>query len=635
MISNSRILLAITCALLVPQTSGSETIEWPTFGGAPGGGHFTPATQITPSNVRKLKQAWEHRSGDFHESSGDTWDQGSAFAVTPIMVGRLLYYCTSYNRVFALKPHTGEVAWVFDPQVDMSKQGQSVCRGVSSWIDTEAVDSFCSHRILLGTLDGRLVALDAKSGKRCPSFGEGGEINLRTGLNDHEAWEYQITSAPAVIGDLVISGAMVADSYRDNAPAGVVRAYNIRTGEFAWGWNPTHPEHSAVADDGTYTPGTTNVWSTISVDPARNLVIVPTGNSSPDYYGGDRGGHLDYYSSSVVALDASNGNVVWNYQTVRHDIWDYDVPAQPTLVDLTIAGRQRPAAVQVTKMGLTFVLDRETGQPLHPVEERAVPQEGAVPGEYLSPTQPFPLKPPPLHQLGISPDDAWGFMFFDRIQCQRKLEQLLTGPIYTPPSLKGTATHPSPLGGNNWGAPAIDLERKIMIANTHHMAMEIKLVEQQDCHDQEVYPQKGSPYCARLSPITSSLGAPCSPPPWATLSAIDLESGDILWKRPFGTLEEFVPWPFHTLFESGWQFGGPMVTKSGVTFIGASMDGGFRAFDTLTGEVLWETSLPTSANTVPMSYMFDGKQYVVIAAGGHFTSPRQAGDYVRAYSLPE
>lgn len=637
-----RIVSFLFITSLVVCGHANDSVEWPAYGGAPGGAHYTESNEITRENVKQLKQAWQHRSGDFRDGSNALFDESidddagspTAFAVTPIMVRDTLYYCTSFNRVFALEPDTGEPKWVFDPEVDMSNEGLTNCRAVSSWIDPSAPDEFCGHRILLGTLDGRLIAIDGSTGKRCPSFGGNGEVNLSLGLTKHQAFEYQITSAPAVIGDLVISGAMVIDSFRPDVPAGVVRAYNIRTGEFVWGWNPTHPDRPQADEVGTYTPGTTNVWSTISVDEERGLVIVPTGNSSPDYYGGDRDGHLDYYSSSVVALDANNGEVVWHYQTVHHDIWDYDVPAQPTFVDLTINGVTRPAVVQVTKMGMTFVLDRETGKPLHPIEERPVPQDGAVPGEYLSPTQPFPVKPDPLHQLGITPDDAWGLTFIDRNQCKRKLKRMATGPIYTPPSLKGTAYYPSPIGGNNWGAPAIDLDRKIMIANTHHMAMEVKLIPQQDCEDGMAFPQQGSRYCVHMAPITSSLGAPCSPPPWATLAAVDLETGDIMWQIPFGTLKGMVPWPFHNIAQSGWQFGGPMVTETGLIFIGATMDGAFRAFDTLTGDKLWETSLPTSANTVPMSYTYKGKQYVVIAAGGHFTSPLPRGDYLTAFALP-
>mgnify|MGYP003949776335 CR=1 FL=1 len=638
-----RTAMTLSLILITALANSADDIEWPAFGGALGGGHYSEATQINKENVDQLIEAWQHRSGDFRGGNADLFDDVSeesrttgptAFAVTPIMVRGSVYYCTPFNRVFALHPATGAVKWVFDPKVDTTEESLTNCRGVSSWIDEENPESRCGHRIMLGTLDGRLIAIDGATGKRCTEFGSNGEVSLSEGLNDHDAFEYNITSAPAIIGNLVISGAQVTDSYRPDVPAGVVRAYNIRTGAFVWGWNPTHPERPQADEVGIYTPGTTNVWSTISVDEERGLVIVPTGNSSPDYYGGDRDGHLDYYSSSVVAIDAATGEVDWHYQTVHHDIWDYDIPAQPTFVDLTIDGKTRPSVVQVTKMGMTFVLDRETGQPLHPVEERPVPQDGAVPGEYLSPTQPFPLKPEPLHKLGISPDDAWGLTFIDRNECKRKLKSIQTGPIYTPPSLKGTAYYPSPLGGNNWGAPAVDLKRKIMVANTHHMAMVVQLTPQQDCPAGLPFPQLGSRYCVIMAPITSSLGIPCSGPPWATLSAVDLEQGNIIWQIPFGSLEGMVPWPFHKMVNSGWQSGGPIITQSGLIFIGATMDGYFRAFDIDTGDELWQHRLPTSANTVPMTYVYQGNQYVVIAAGGHFTSPMPAGDYVTAFKLP-
>jgi len=619
------------------------SIEWPAYGGAPGGGHYSSAGQISPDNVDTLAQAWSHRSGDFvaglqslteDVTSDDLLTRPTNFMVTPIMVADTVFYCTPFNRVFALDPATGKQKWVFDPQVDMSKEGISNCRGVSSWIDPQNPTAHCGHRILLGTLDARLIALDATNGERCEDFGERGEVSLVTGLSEHSDMEYSITSAPAIIDDMVITGAFVLDSNRPDVPSGVVRAYNIRSGEFLWGWNPVHPDRPQRDDAGHYIPGSTNVWSTISVDAARGLVIVPTGNSSPDYYGGDRDGHQDFYSSSVVALNSEDGSVAWHYQTVHHDIWDYDVPAQPTLVDLTIDGIERPAVVQATKMGMTFVLDRETGLPLHPVEERPVPQNGAVPGEYLSPTQPFPLKPAPLHQLGLSPDDAWGLTFWDKGQCRKKLQGMLTGPIYTPPSLLGTPLYPSNLGGNNWGAPAVDLKRKIMIANTKHLPIEVRLAPQKDCPAGLPFPQHGSDYCVIMKPIMSPLGVPCTAPPWATLAAIDLESGEILWQQPFGTLKGMAPWPFYHFIEGGMEMGGPMVTASGLTFIAAASDAYFRAFNTETGEELWRASLPTTGNAVPMTYRYRGQQYILIAAGGHFTSPEPAGDHLIAFALP-
>jgi quinoprotein glucose dehydrogenase len=629
-------------ALTGISTQAQDSIEWPSYGGARGGGHFTTSDQITKENVSQLTRAWTHRSGDYRAGSQSFTEDTTLesmrtgptnFMVTPIMVADTLFYCTPYNRVFALDPASGTEKWVFDPQVDMSKEGITNCRAVSSWQDQNAGPGMCNHRIILGTLDARLIALDANTGKRCNSFGGDGEVSLNEGLTEHQGSEYSITSAPAIIGDTVITGAFVQDSSRPDVPSGVVRAYNIRTGEFLWGWNPVHPDRPQVDDEGNFVAGSTNVWSTISVDEELGLVIVPTGNSSPDYYGGDRDGHLDYYSSSVVALNATDGSVVWHYQTVHHDIWDYDVPAQPTLVDLTINGQTRPAVVQVTKMGMTFVLDRETGKPLHPIEERPVPQTGQVPGEYLSPTQPFPLKPEPLHQLGVTPDDAWGFTFWDEGACRDKLEEMTTGPIYTPPSLKGTAFYPSNLGGNNWGAPAVDPNRKIMVANTKHFPIEVKLVKQADCPEGTQFPQIGSDYCVIMAPIVSPLGVPCTKPPWATLAAVDLESGDILWQIPLGTLEGLAPWPIYHFIDGGIEMGGPMVTASGLIFIAATSDSYLRAFDINNGEVLWQDKLPTTGNSVPMSYTYQGKQYVVVAAGGHFTSPQPAGDHLVAYRL--
>lgn len=617
-------------------------LGWGAYGAAPGGGKYSPATEINPTNVNRLRIAWQHRSGDFRigeppqlteSSDEDSAQTPTTFMTTPIVVADTLYYCTPFNRLFALDTQTGSEKWVFDPEVDMSEEGVTNCRGVSSWQNPTPTGAACDHRIIMGTLDSRIVAVDGATGKRCPGFAAGGDIDLTQGLGEHKGFEYSITSPPAIIGQTLVTGAFVADSRRNDIPSGVVRAYDVVSGKFLWGWNPVPPGSSAVNEDGTYVSGTTNVWSIISVDPELGLVYVPTGNSSPDYYGGDRGGDLDHYSSSVVALDAATGAVVWHYQFVHHDIWDYDTPAQPTLADLTIDGKQRKALVQVTKMGMTFVLDRETGVPLFPVEERPVPQEGAVPGEYLSPTQPFPVKPEPLHVLNFGPEDAWGFTFWDEGRCRKKLEAMRTGPIYTPPSLEGTVYYPSPLGGNNWGAPALDPERQILVANTKHLAFSVRLIPRAECPE-DAWQQVGSPYCVKLEPIMSPLGAPCSPPPWSTLAAIDLSTGDLLWQVPFGTLAEMAPWPISRM-RGGIEMGGPMVTGSGLVFIGASSDRHFRAFDINTGEELWKDKLPTTANAVPMSYTSGGRQFVVVAAGGHWSSDAPAADYVIAYALDE
>ena len=645
-----RSVLVSACLLLLSSAiyaaeNAAETNEmdvgWPHYGGSPGGGRFSPADQINAGNLDRLKPVWEHRSGDFRTGTVELqidFEAGMAarpttFMATPIVVDDTIFYCTPYNRIFALDPQTGAEKWVFDPGVDMEQEGLTNCRAVSSWQNPTSRDQPCDHRIIMGTLDGRIVAVDGKTGNRCEDFARGGDVDLTEGLSAHRDVEYSVTSPPAIIGNTLVTGAMVADSQRDDIPSGVVRAYDVISGEFLWGWNSVPPGSPQRDADGNYVAGTTNVWSVISVDEELGLVYVPTGNSSPDYYGGDRDGDLDHYSSSVVALDARSGEVVWHYQTVHHDIWDYDVPAQPVLVDLTIDGKLEKALVQVTKMGMTFVLDRQTGEPLFPIEERPVPQTGAVAGEYLAPTQPFPLKPDPLHALGATPDDAWGVTFWDEGVCRKKLEALQTGPIYTPPSLIGTIAYPSPLGGNNWGAPAVDPERQIMVANTKHIPFSIQLVERADCPS-GAWQQVGSPYCVVLAPIVSPFGAPCTAPPWSTLAAIDLKTGDKLWQVPFSSLEEMMPWPLSKLMW-GSEMGGAMVTRSGLVFIGAASDRYLRAFDIETGEELWKDKLPTTANAVPMSYTSGGRQFVLVAAGGHWTSDAPASDHLIAYSLED
>ncbi len=607
---------------------------WTAYGGTPGGSHFSPATQITPDNVSRLELAWEHRSGDIRQPRGGDGDElpitASGFQATPIVIDDTLYYCSPFNQVFALDAETGQEKWRFDPKVDKFAHILPNCRGVSSWRSGQT--GTCEHRIFVGTLDARLIALDATTGKPCSDFGEAGEVDVTHRISKHLPIEYSITSPPAILNDVAITGSLVLDNTRTDAPSGVVRAYDVRTGALRWAWNPIPPGSEPLNEDGTFRSGTTNVWSIIAVDEARNLVFVPTGNTNPDYFGGHRDG-LDHYSSSVVALDGRTGEVVWHFQMVHHDLWDYDTPAQPTLMDLRVNGETIPVVVQVTKMGLTFVLHRETGQPVFPVEERPVPQ-GPVPGEYLSPTQPFPSHVPPLLSP-ITSDDAWGLTFLDRGACRDRMDALRNDGFYTPPSLGGSINYPSNGGGNNWGSPAIHPGEQVMLVVTWRVPSSSKLIPRKDC-DGVLQSQLGTPYCVETNLVSSPLGIPCTEPPWATLDAIDLAAGKIRWSVPLGTTRNLAPFPFWWI-KGVPGVGGPTVTSTGLVFIGASLDHVFRAHDLESGQELWRADLPTSANSVPMTYQTraEGRQFVVVAVGGHWGAPNPVGDHLMAFALPD
>jgi quinoprotein glucose dehydrogenase len=629
-------ILAIALLSLAASGARSEAFAgWPAYGATPGGTHFSRASQITPENVHRLEQVWQHRSGDIRESefSEERQVTQSSLQVTPILVGERLYYCSPFNKVFALDARSGEELWRFDPEVDRdSEQILPNCRGVSSWQSGE--EGSCEHRIIVGTLDARLIALDADTGKPCEDFGDGGEVDTSKGLSEHLPREHGITSPPAILGDRVITGSMVLDNQRTDAPGGIVHAYDVRNGELLWAWNAMPPGGPERNPDGTWHYATSNVWSIISVDPERDLVFLPTGNTQPDYFGGHRG-DLDYYSSSVVALKGSTGEVVWHYQMVHHDVWDYDTPAQPTLVDLTIDGKRVPAVVQVTKMGMTFALHRDTGEPLWPVEERAVPQEGAVPEERLSPTQPFPTHIPYTLDPPMSKDDAWGLMFWDEAACEDKLASLRNEGIYTPPSLQGSINYPSNGGGNNWGSPAIDPDTGVMVVFTTRIAASTTLIPREECEG-NFQQMTGTPYCVETDFVFSPLGVPCAEPPWGTLDAIDIDDGRYLWSVPMGTTRNMAPFPFWWI-KGLPGFAAPMMTSTGLVFSGISNEHAFRAFDATTGEELWKASLPTAANALPMTYQFEknGRQYVVVAAGGHWGGGSPPGDYLIAFALSE
>lgn len=625
-----------------------EVVGWPTYGGDPGGTRYSTLSEINASNVSELEVAWTFHTGDV-EGKREGADK-TAFQATPILEGETLYFCSPLSRLFAINAETGEERWVFDAAPRIEGDMTKTCRGVAFWHATEEVKAkvsnrVCRARVFMGTLDAGLVAVDAETGRACEDFGVAGRVDLRAGLGDVEPGEMYMTSPPTVIGDVVVTGAMIRDNLRVDAPGGVIRGFDTRTGELRWAFDPVAPGTPALASvDGTprFYRGTPNAWSILSADLERGLVFVPFGNPSPDFSAGHRG-DKDYYGSSVVALDAKTGAPEWRFQTVHRDLWDYDVASQPTLLEVVRGGVSIPAVAQATKMGHVFLLDRMTGEPLFPVEERAVPQTD-VPGETTSPTQPFPTFPGPLHPHRLEADQAFGFTPYDRGACRKKIASLRNEGIFTPPSLEGTLQFPGVAGGVNWGSLAHDPERRLIVLNQNSMAQVHTLIPRAAGEAKSAGAQhmglsemKGTPYLIDQQVLLSPFGVPCVPTPWGSLMAVSLETGEKVWEIPFGSTRDMVPF-----FPIGLNFGlpsmgGPIVTGGDLIFIGASMDHYLRAYHVETGELLFKGRLPAGGQATPMTYRVrpGGRQFVVIAAGGHGTMGTKAGDSVVAYALPE
>jgi len=614
---------------------------WAFYGGDPGGSRYSSESQITPDNVRKLTVAWRYSTGDLKSKPKAIHD--SAGEATPILVEDSLVFCTPFNEIIAVDPGTGAQKWRHDPKINLDQRpaNQFVCRGVAYW--NGGGDGACARRIFSGTNDGRLIAVDARTGAPCADFAGDGDLAIDPGMELIWPGEFQITSPPVVLGDIVVIGSAIGDNARLEAPRGTVRAFNARTGAALWTFDPVprsadEPNAKDWIGDYPRKEGHANVWAPMSVDAARGLIFAPTSSPSPDFFGGLRPGD-NRYANSVVALEADTGKVRWSFQTVHHDVWDYDVPSQPGLYSILKDGRIIDVVAQTTKTGLVFVLDRDTGAPVIPVEERPVPQGGA-PGEALSPTQPFPVAPPPLVPNTIDPKDAFGVTWFDKRACEKAIRSLRAEGLYTPPTEQGTLFLPFTGGGGNWGGPAFDPARNLLVVNMSNFAHRIQLIPEDNVesvsetyHDSEVSPQEGAPFGMRRDVLISPLGLPCNPPPWGVLAAVDLSDGRIVWRRTLGTTEELaggLAFPVGTP-----TLGGPAITAGGVVFIGATLDHYLRAFDVETGKELWKGRLPTVGTATPMTYEWKGRQYVVIFAGGYANGDTKLSDELVAFALPE
>lgn len=637
-------LLAVPAvATLRAQAAG----EWSAYGRDPGGMRHSPLTQVDTGNVSQLVRVWEYRTGE-----RDTRPERGAppsLEVTPLMVEGRLYISTPFGRVYALDPATGEPYWRFDAEVDINAgYGDFTSRGVSTWLDTAAAaDAPCRRRIFVATIDARLIALDASSGEPCSRFGRRGTVNLRRGLRiaPYEPQAYQVTSPPVVIGNLVITGGAIADNSRPDPASGEVRAFDARSGRLVWTFYPVpqRPDpmsESSWRNNSARRTGGANAWSVLVADTARGLVFVPTSSPAPDYFGGLRPGD-NRYANSVVALRASSGEVVWHFQTVHHDLWDYDNAAPPALADVDRNGITVPVVLQATKSGMLFVLHRETGEPVFPVEERRVPASN-VPGEDAWTTQPFTSLTPALVPLTYDATQAWGPTPEDRAACRAAMSELRNDGPFTPPSRQGTLVVPSNIGGAHWGGVAVDPVLDLAIVPVNRLAARVQLIPERDFDAREAREtsdrtgdqftrMRGTGYVMRRRILLGPSGMPCTPPPFGALVAVSLRTGEIAWNVPLGTM----PLGPDSLGPAEWgspNLGGAITTAGGVTFIAATVDRMFRAFDTATGRELWRSALPAGGKATPMTYEYNGRQYVVIAAGGG--NVWGEGDSIVAFALP-
>jgi quinoprotein glucose dehydrogenase len=618
---------------------------WSAYGGDAGGTRYSALQEISAANVADLRVAWQFRTGELGDGVKD-WSR-SAFEATPILYDGTLYLTTSATDVLAVDAANGKLRWRYDTHSRRDLHySDGVSRGVSLWVDEASpAGAVCHARIYAPTLDARLLALDAATGKLCADFGAGGAVDLRLGMRpqdrDEEEWRnYLVTSPPAILDGKVIVGSSIGDNRAVLEELGTVRAFDARSGQLVWSWDPiprdaSNPVYAEWSSDSLKTASAANAWAPLSVDPLHHLVFVPTGSASPDFFGGERPGD-NRWANSLVALDGATGKLAWGRQLVHHDLWDYDLASQPTLADLVHDGRRVPAVIQATKTGFLYTFDRTSGEPLFPIVERPVPQD-AVPGEHPSPTQPYPVAPPALtRQAPVTEDDGWGITWFDAHACRQRIASYRSEGMFQPPSLKDSIMQPGNAGGSNWGGIAFDSGRQLAFAYTMTLPFVVALVPRDemqaqrdsgDYKDFDFARQAGTPYGMRRTVFKSGLGIPCVKPPWGQLTAVDMQHGTIKWQIPLGD----APITHRNIGMPG--LGGPIATAGGLVFIAASFDDHMRAFDSSTGKLLWEVKLPAGGQATPMTYAIGGRQYLVVAAGG-YKGDTTRGDYLVAYARP-
>ena len=640
-----------TASAPVPVDKAAPLADWAAWGGNDKGQRFGALDDITPANVGKLQVAWTAHTGELPQSTGS----GAEDQNTPLQIGNQLIVCTAYGTVISFNVDTGKENWrhVSGGEIPAWQR----CRGVAYFNastagfvaqepDGATPDRAASpERVFVPTVDGRLIALDITNGQPVASFGDNGVVDLKTGMGEVKPGYYQQTSTPLVAGNLVIVGGRVADNNETGEPPGVVRAFSAETGALVWAWDPGNPAVTREPlDAGGYTRGTPNVWSAMSYDPDLGLVYMPTGNATPDFFAGERTEEDDKWSSSIVAVNVATGRPVWHFQTVHHDLCDFDVPAQPVLYDIpNDDGTTTPAVVAVSKTGMIYLLDRRDGKPLADIVEKPVPQ-GNVEGERYSPTQPYSVGMPMIGNATLTESDMWGATPFDQLMCRIAFKGMRHEGVFTPPGLDRALQMPGSLGGMNWGSVSIDPTTSYMYVNDMRLGLANYMIPRDQVKggsgiEMGVVPQLGTPFGAMRERFLSPLGVPCQAPPFGTLSAVDLKTHQLVWQVPVGTVQDTGPMGIRMGLKLpvGMPTLGPtLTTQSGLVFIAGTQDFYLRAYDSRTGAEVWKARLPVGSQGGPMTYRSPetGKQYIVITAGGARQSPDR-GDYVIAYALPE